>query len=79
MGIPIFIRAFRKVKSVSDCRILKSNLFHSDILEGKNEYLKISALLYNVATSSNEQVLYMWLLFGIRSNKDEGKPVLLIL
>ena len=54
MGLPIFIRAFWKVKRVSDCCILKSNLFHSDIVDGKNEYLKISVLLYNVPTSSNE-------------------------
>ena len=79
MGLPIFIRAFRKVKRVLDCRIFKSNLFHSDIVDGKNEYLKISVLLYNIATSSTERVLYMWLLFGIRSYKYEGKPVLLIL
>ena len=39
------------------CWVIKSNLFH--------EYLKI-VLLHNIATST-EQVLYMWLLFGIRS------------
>ena len=38
MGLPIFIRAFGKVKRVLDCRIFKSNLFHSDIVEGKDEY-----------------------------------------
>ena len=79
MGLPIFIRAFRKVKRVLDCRIFKSNLFHSDIVDGKNEYLKISVLLYNIATSSTERVLYMWLLFGISSYKYDSKPVLLIL
>ena len=70
MGLPVFVRAFQKVKRVLDCRIFKSNLFH--------EYLKISVLLYNIATST-EWELYMWLLFGIRSYKYEGKPVLLIL
>ena len=79
MGLPIFIRAFWKVKRVLDCYIFKSNLFHSDIVEGKNEYLKILVLLYNIATSSTDWVLYMWLHFGIRSYKYEGKPVLLIL
>ena len=59
MGLTIFIRAFQKIKRVLDCHIFKSNLFHSDIVDGKNEYLKIPVLLYNVATSSNERVLYM--------------------
>ena len=42
MGLPIFIRAFWKVKRALDCRIFKSDLFHSDIVDGKNEYFKIS-------------------------------------
>ena len=50
MGLPIFIRAFRKIKRVLDCHIFKSNLFNSDIVDGKNEYLKISVLLQNIAT-----------------------------
>ena len=57
MGHPIFIRAFWKVKRVLDCG--KSNLFHSNIADGKNEYLKISVQQYDVATSSTERVLYM--------------------
>ena len=40
MGLPIFIRAFRKVKRVLDCRIFKSNLFHSDIVEEKKRILE---------------------------------------
>ena len=40
-GVPVFIRAFQKVKKVLDCRIFKSNLFHSDTVDRKNEYLKI--------------------------------------
>ena len=79
MDLPTFIRALRKVKRVLDCRIFKSNLFHSDIVDGRNECMKISVLLYNIATTSTERVLYMWLLFGISSYKYEGKPVLLIL
>ena len=79
MDLPTFIRAIRKVKRVLDCRIFKSNLFHSDIADGRNEYMKISVLLYNIATSSTERVLYIWLFFGIRSYKYEVKPVLLIL
>ena len=79
MGLPILIRAFQKVKRVLDCLIFKSNLFHSDIVDGKNKYLKISVLLYNIATSSTEWELYIGLLFGIRSYKYKGKPVLLIL
>ena len=59
MGLPIFIRAFGKVKRALDCCIFKSNLFHSDIVDRKNEYLKISVLLFHVSTSSNERVLYM--------------------
>ena len=59
MGLPIFVRAFQKVKRVLDFRIFKSNLFHSDIADGKNEYLKLSVLLCNVATSTNVGALYM--------------------
>ena len=59
MGLPTFIRAFRNIKRVLDCRIFRSNFFHFDIVDGKNENLNISVLLYNVATSSNERVLYM--------------------
>ena len=63
MGLPIFIRAFQKIKRVLDCHIFKSNLFNSDIVDGKNEYLKISVLLQNIATPlGTEWVLYMWLL-----------------
>ena len=52
MRLPIFIKAFRKLNMVLDCRIFKSNLFHFDIVDGKNEYLKISVLRHNVAISS---------------------------
>ena len=39
MGLPIFIRAFQKVKRVLDCCIFKSNLFDSNNVDGK-KYLK---------------------------------------
>ena len=78
MGVPIFIRAFRKVNMVLDCRIFKSNLFYFYIAEVQNKTLKISVLMYIIPASFNERVLYMWLLFGIRSNKSEGKPLILI-
>ena len=32
---PIFIRTFGKVRRVLDCWIFKSDLFHSDMVDGK--------------------------------------------
>ena len=37
-GPPNIFRVFWKVKRVLDCRIFKPNLFHSDIVDRKNEY-----------------------------------------
>ena len=92
MGLPIFIRAFRKVSRVLDCLIFKSNIFHSDrrvkrMLEDirltimllhplMTEYYTCNGLLYNVATSSNERVLYLQLLSGVRSNKYEVETIM---
>ena len=44
-GRLIFNREFQNVSRVNDCLILLSNLFHSNIVDGKKEYLKASVLL----------------------------------
>ena len=60
MGLTAFIRAFRKVNRILDFRFFKSNLFHFNIVDGKNEYFNILVILYTAATSSNERVLYIY-------------------
>ena len=55
----MFIRPFWKVNRVLDCRIFETDVFHSEIVVAKTNNWRYQFYWYNIATCSNERVLYM--------------------
>ena len=75
----IFNKEFLKENIVVHYCVFLSGLFHSNIIDGKKEYLKLWVLPGKADTYFSKRLLNKWLVCEISWNKSFGESVPLIL